>query len=255
MENTFIPFRAGLLALTLALLFSYGCNKEEDTGSLVYLNFGHTVKGQELGLNDTWYSSAAGHPFMVERLKYYTSNFSLHNTAGERIDIREVHYRDVEKPDTRAFEWEDVPPGEYTGLSFIFGLDEVVNVDGGLPNTTTNINMEWPLPGDQGYHYMKFEGRYDLNGTGVIKPFNLHTGATGNNQNYVLVDLPFQHPMAFSGGVWQINLSMDLNEWLQNPNVYDFEAFGSMIMANQNAQQMLRENGSSVFSISTIEKE
>ena len=178
MVKFFTPLRAGLLAFTFALSFWYGCNKEESTASLVYLNFDHTVDGMELNLNDTWYNCAAGHQFQVARLKYYTSNFALENTASERIELREVHYRDVEEPDTRTFEWKNVPPGEYTALSFVFGLDETVNVDNGLPNTTTNINMEWPLPGDQGYHYMKLEGRYDLNGSGVIKPFNLHTGAT-----------------------------------------------------------------------------
>jgi len=252
-----VPFiRAALLALPFALLLFYGCDKEEEAAnSIVHLNFDHTVGGLELKLNDAWYPSAAGHPFQVDRLKYYASNFALETAEGERFEIREVHYRDVEKPETRAFEWKGVPPGEYAGISFVFGLDEATNVDGGLPNTTTNINMEWPLPGDQGYHYMKFEGRYDLNGAGLVKPFNLHTGATGNNQNYVRVNLPFHHPVKMSGGAWQICLGMDLNEWLQNPHVYDFEAFGPMIMANQNAQQLLRENGLSVFSLGTVEKE
>ncbi|MCB9289789.1 MAG: hypothetical protein H6560_20965 [Lewinellaceae bacterium] len=253
MVKTITLYRPGFLAFIF--LFLLGCNKDDPGGSLLQLNFDHTVGGVELNLNDTWYNSAAGHPFMVERLKYYTSNFALQNAEGELVEVREVHYRDAEKPDTRTFEWMEVPPGEYTALSFVFGLDETVNVHGGLPNTTTNINMEWPLPGEEGYHYMKFEGRYNANGAGDIKPFNLHTGPTGNNKNYIRVSLPFSQPVKLSGGTWQLNLSMDLSEWLQNPNVYDFEAFGAMIMANQNAQQVLHENGSNVFSIRKIEKE
>ncbi len=252
-----VPFiRVALLTLPFALLLFYGCDKEgESADSIVHLNFDHTVGGEELQLNDTWYPGAAGHPFQVGRLKYYTSNFALENAGSGRFELHEVHYRDIENPETRTLEWRGVLPGEYNGISFIFGLDEAANVNGGLPNTTTNINMEWPLPGDQGYHYMKFEGRYNRQGSGDIKPFNLHTGATGNNQNYVRVILPFHHPVKMSGGAWQICLNMDLNEWLQNPHIYDFETFGPMIMANQNAQQLLKENGASVFSLSTVEKE
>jgi hypothetical protein len=243
-----------LLALPLLLMLVSGCKKDEDPG-FVRLNFDHEVNGKELKLNETWYDCAAGHQFQVARLKYYVSNFTLKNARGDIFETSEVHYRDVENPDTRSFMLKNVPPDEYTSLSFVFGLDEVTNVDGGLPNTTININMEWPLPGDQGYHYMKFEGRYNSLGTGVLKNFNLHTGATGNNQNYVQITLPFYHAMNIDGNTWNLNLSMDLNEWLQNPNVYDFETFGPMIMANQNAQIVLKANGSDVFSVLTMEKE
>ncbi len=202
-----------------------------------------------------WYHCAAGHKFQVHRLKYYLSNFNFQNADGTEFQSGHVQYIDLEDPSTLSMVLQDVPQGEYTGMSFIIGLDELTNVDGGLPNTLTNINMEWPLPGDQGYHYMKLEGRYDSLGMGPVKNFNLHTGATGGNQNYVQVQLPFANSINVTGGTWNINLVMDLNEWLQNPHVYDFEAFGPMIMANQDAQQMLKENGADVFSVRAIEKE
>ena len=231
-----------------------GCKKEENPG-FVQLNFDHQIADKALTINDLWYDCAAGHKYQVSRLKYYASNFNLHAADGSVFELKQVHYRDVENQDTRSFSLGEVPPDDYTSLSFIFGLDETTNVDGGLPNTTTNINMEWPLPGDQGYHYMKFEGRWDSLGTGVLKNFNLHTGATGNNQNYVNITVPFDHTMNINGGTWNINLVMDMNEWLQNPNVYDFETFGSMIMANQNAQLVLKQNGVDVFTVESVEKE
>ncbi|MEK7255270.1 MAG: MbnP family protein [Bacteroidota bacterium] len=242
-----------LLPFFLLLLVA-GCKKEE-AASFVRLNFDHLVQGQALQLNDTWYDCAAGHKFQVARLKYYVSNFTLTATDGSVFESDEVHYRDVEKEDTRSLMLKDVPKGEYASISFIFGLDEDTNVDGGLPNTTTNINMEWPIPGDQGYHYMKFEGKYDSLGTGVLKNFNLHTGAAKNNQNYVQITLPFHHAVTVDGGTWALGMSMDLNEWLQNPATYDFEDFGSMIMENQDAQQVLKENGKDVFSVVSFEKE
>ncbi len=252
MKNT-IVFCAIFLSVSLVMLSLSGCKKDSDPG-LVQLSFDQTVDGKPLILNEVWYDCAAGHKFQVTRLKYYASNFVLHAKDGTQHELRAVHYRDIENPDTRTFSMGEVPDKEYESLSFIFGLDEATNVDGGLPNTLTNINMEWPLPGDQGYHYMKFEGRWDSYGTGEIKNFNLHTGATGNNQNYIHISLSFPRPVKLVSGVWDIRLEMDLNEWLQNPIVYDFETFGSMIMSNQEAQSVLKQNGADVFTIRAVEK-
>ncbi len=249
-----LNFPANLPLFLFLLLFTTSCKKEESS-SFIRVNFDHLVQGQVLKLNDTWYSCAAGHKFQVARLKYYVSNFTLVDTDGQVFDSKEVHYRDVEKDETRSFMLNNVPKGEYASINFVFGLDETTNVDGGLPNTTTNINMEWPIPGDQGYHYMKFEGRYDSLGTGVIKNFNLHTGAAKNNQNYLQITLPFHHAVTVDGGTWALDLSMDLNEWLQNPTVYNFDVFGSMIMENQDAQQVLKENGTDIFTVTSLEKE
>lgn len=242
-----------LLLLVLGL-FSSSC-KKEDSKPAFQLSFEHEVAGQDLVMFTQWYDCAAGHKFQVHRLKYYLSNFNFQKSDGTAFQTGLVQYIDLEDPSTLNLLLQEVPEGEYTGMSFIIGLDEFTNVNGGLPNTITNINMEWPLPGDQGYHYMKFEGRYDSLGMGSIKNFNLHTGATGGNQNYVQVQLQFDNSINVNSGTWNIHLMMDLNEWLQNPHVYDFETFGPMIMANQDAQQILKENGADVFSVKAIEKE
>ncbi|MBK8491352.1 MAG: hypothetical protein IPL49_10805 [Saprospirales bacterium] len=128
------------------------------------------VAGQELVTNDYRYTCQAGYTFSVIRLQYYTSNFVLHRDDGTEYLLDEVHYRELGLDDTRSITLPDVPPGKYTSLSFTYGLDEATNVDGGLPNTLTNINMEWPLPGDQGYHYMKFEGNTNYPDLKMSKP-------------------------------------------------------------------------------------
>ncbi len=237
----------------LSLFAFWGCDKEKNPGFVtVYLD--HDVAGQALDFDIIKYASKAGHPFSVARLKYYVSNITLHDVNGSTFEIKDVHYRDAAENDTRSFTSNKVPSGTYDRISFVYGLDETTNVDGGLPNTQTNINMEWPIPGDQGYHYMKLEGKYDSLGTGIIKNFNLHTGPTMGNQNYIQMSFPIS-AIAVDGNSWGIYLKMDINEWLENPNTYDFEQFGPMIMMNQNAQEILKANGSSVFSIGKVEKE
>jgi hypothetical protein len=173
--------------------------------------------------------------------------------AGGLIDLTDVIYRDARDPASGILSVKDIPNGKYTNLEFIFGLDEVMNVNGGLENTLQNINMEWPIPGDQGYHYMKLEGKYDVYHTGTINSFNLHLGATGGNQNFFHVTLPISS-LAIDSDNWKITLIMDVNEWLRNPNTYDFEVFGPAIMMNQTAQEQLKANGETVFSIQSVQR-
>jgi len=147
-----------------------------------------------------------------------------------------------------------VPGGEYTHISFIHGLDEIVNVDGGLPNTTTNINMFWPDPLGEGYHYMKLEGRFNYNNSGEFRNFNAHTGPTFGNQNYIEFTLPFNNNLSMNGDDWSVTLKQDLAEWFKNPNSIDFGIYGQSIMDRQDVQLLLKENGATVYQIGPVEK-
>ena len=239
---------SGLFLLSLALL---GACKKKPTDGTVNLIFEHEVDGQPVTLNEYLYTCEAGYEYSVIRLKYYVSNIVLTRDDGEEYRLDVAHYRELGVDATRMLELLDVPSGTYTSLSFIHGLDEETNVPGGLPNTITNINMEWPLT-PPGYHYMKFEGKYKMPGTGEIKAYNTHTGPTGGNQNYIQVTLPLNN-LEIEDNSWDITLVMDLNEWYQNPETYDFEVFGSMIMENQAAQAVLKANGADVYRIESME--
>jgi hypothetical protein len=240
-----------ILAIATIPLLS-GC-KDDDKDSILRIRLEEQVANQDLIFDQMIYDAPAGHTFSVITLKYYLSRVKIINQTGTAIDLAELHYRDSRFSETELV-WSGIlPKGTYTDIEFIFGLDEVMNVDGGLPNTLENINMEWPIPGVEGYHYMKFEGKYDAYNTGEIRSFNLHTGATGGNQNYFTVSLSLTS-LTLNGQDWDITLTMDLVEWLQDPEDYDFEVFGPAIMMNQTAQEALKANGSTVFSIGSVTK-
>jgi hypothetical protein len=241
-----------LIALVLFAGFAVpGCKKDKDSGTL-QLHLREANGSLDLSFDKLIYASEAGHTYSVVTLRYYLSRILLGGAVpGTLYDLADVVYRDARDPETALLTVPDIPNGSYTGLTFIFGLDDVMNVDGGLPNTVENINMEWPIPGDQGYHYMKFEGKYDVYDSGTINSYNLHLGATGGNQNFFAVTLPLS--LVIDGNDWMVELTMDVNEWLQNPNTYDFETFGPAIMMNQTAQETLRENGATIFSVTAVE--
>lgn len=238
------------LAGALVLITWAGCTDDVAEGSL-QLKLHETVGQDPLVFDQLGYDAQAGHTYSVVTLKYYITRVQIKSGTGVVRDLAEVIYRDARVPETGLRDFGIIPNGTYTSLEFVFGLDEVMNVDGGLANTIENINMEWPIPGDQGYHYMKYEGKYDVYQSGTVHSFNLHLGATGGNQNYFTVSLPLP-PLVMDGNDWQIELSMDLQEWIQNPHVYDFEEYGQAIMMNQSAQEVLKGNGETVFSVTSI---
>jgi methanobactin biosynthesis MbnP-like protein len=248
-KSTFLK----IFTLTFILLSVLNCKKDDDSGfGLITLQLDHTVKEEPVEIEQIKYLCEAGHTYSVVNLKYYLSEIVLHRKDGSTFSNTKVHLCELSDLSTKQYIIDDVPDGDYTKLSFIFGLDETTNVDGGLENTVENINMEWPIPGDQGYHYMKFEGRYDSLNTGVIKSFNIHTGATMGNQNYIEITLPFTEAAVRSNS-WTININVDLNEWFQNPHTFDFASMES-IMMDQAAQEMLKANGATVFSITSVRK-
>ena len=245
-RSLFLAFTIVLITLTMT-----DCTKDNGTGA-VTIQLAHNVDGAPLEVEQIKYPSQAGHTYSVVNLKYYLSEIRLTDKNGFIVSKGNIHLFDIQNPASASFNLDDIPDGDYTQLSFVFGLNEIINVDGGLTNTLENINMEWPIPGDQGYHYMKFEGRYDSLNTGVLRSYNIHTGATKGNQNYVEITLPIT-TLALRDNDWTIRLQMDVKEWLQNPTTFDFVG-KEMIMMNQEAQEIIKANGASVFSIGSVTK-
>jgi hypothetical protein len=232
--------------LSISLIFA-GCNKKEESGDLT-INLVQNIAGKSLILNEWVYKSPAGHPYKLRRLQKVYSDFELIDKEGKSISFPIKHYFEFGRSETKSFVLKQIPPGTYNKLRFVFGLDEIKNKDNAYPNELDMINFKWPANLGGGYHYMRFEVTADSLGKGKIKDFNLHTGATFGNQNYLRITLPIEE-MIVDGNDYTMDLVMDLNEWLQNPQVYDFERFGFGIMGNQEAQEILKENGVDVFSI------
>ncbi|MFW5701266.1 MAG: MbnP family protein [Cyclobacteriaceae bacterium] len=231
-------------------------NDSIQTNTLTFY-FDHTVDGQGVVYNDIRYQNDAGNQFSVNTLRYFISDIRLHSYNGATVKLDTFHYRDIDIPQTRSITIKDVPNGQYNYISFIFGLDSIRNKDFALPPTQDYNNMEWPIPMGGGYHYMKFEGRYILS-NGETGNFNTHTGRLKTMdgtiyENFIHINLP-ESAFEMKDDNWEMQVYMNLNEWYRNPHVYDIENFGQAIMNNQEAQQMLKENGADAFSIGYINR-
>ncbi len=229
----------------------------QDTTTSITFHFDHTVDGAGVVFNDIRYENEAGNKYSIMTLKYYISDITLHRYKGEEVKIDTFLYRDIDNSDTRSLLIENIPNGEYTYISFIFGFSPEKNVSFSLPPTQENINMEWPDPMGGGYHYMKLEGRF-IKSDGETGSYNTHTGRLqtmdGNiNENYIEVELPFSS-INIHNDNWEVNVVMNINEWYAHPHTYNIETFGPAIMGSQDAQQTLKENGKNVFTVRSISR-
>lgn len=241
-----------LLALFTISILHTSCNKDEDPPqpSEVQVNFkfDHYVDDNMLEFNNIKYTNAFGNLYSVETLKYFISDIRLKKTDGTEVLIDEEHYIDGLDENTQTFlPATKIPEGEYTSISFIFGLNEEKNINGRYPNAPES-NMEWPLAMGPGYHYMKLEGKTDS--SGVINNFQAHTGATMGNQNFIEVSLPASGFSATESSM-TITIKMNINEWWVNPNTFDLNMM-TMVMGNQQVQQKLHDNGVDVFNLKSI---
>ena len=240
-------FSTLIIGLTFIFLAS-SCEKEDLSGTL-RVDLVQKVGNKDLILNEWLYQSPAGHPYKVRRLQMLLSDFQLIGATGQSVRFDMEHFFEFGRVDTKNFVLDQIPAGTYHQIKFVFGMDENKNLDNAYPDDYDMIGFKWPSQLGQGYHYMRFEVTADSMASGVIKDFNLHTGATYGNQNYLVFTLDIE-PMKIEGNAYQLDLVMDMNEWLQHPVIYDFETYGFGIMGNQEAQEVLKANGATVFSVS-----
>jgi len=247
-----------LLSLIVLLLAFTACKKP--TGKL-RVDFSFVVEDQPLQQDELLYANAAGNHYAVTEAQYFISHLTLTRADGTQVEVlsdKAAHYVDVDIATTLSWlPTDEIPAGRYTKVSFTFGLAPDLNVSYAYPDAPENA-MSWPANLGGGYHYMKINGWWT--GTdGTQKPFNLHSGIgqirdsegniTGFVDNNFTVTLPLEDFVVSKDEVSPLRLQMDINQWFTAPHTFDFEVFGGSIMQNQAAQEVLRDNGGSVFSI------
>lgn len=237
---------------------NYNSEAGKDDGSCQYadpltynstISFSHEINGSSFLFDTILYVHPAGQLFSVQTLRYFISDIVMHKVSGDSIYFDMAHYVDAKDYASRQYHYQQsIDNGDYSGISFIFGLDTIKNSNGAFVNPPESL-MEWPVPMGGGYHYMKMEGKYDS--SGVIKNYNTHTGMSMGVPYHFRVNLV--QPFTITKNEVDIEIIMELNNWYQNPTLYDFDVFGEAIMGNASAQQTLKENGHNVFSLGLIQ--
>ena len=228
------------------------CKKPVQNGDLS-INIKYSVNGKALITDSLCYHNEAGNEFMITEIQWFISKMELQDEQGEWIALEpRITYIDTNIPESQTLKIASIPVGKYKTLRFTFGLDEEDNQTG-IYSDPPESNMFWPEMLGGGYHYMKLNGKF-VNAESQLVPLAIHLGIGQNAdhsefyQNYFIVEDPIDLDIA-ENAENQLDLCMIVDNWFRNPNLYDFNEFGSAIMQNQAAQQILKENGKNVFRI------
>ena len=220
-----------------------------DNGSCTYdhiqlsIEMLHNIGSSSVEFDTMQYVNAHGNTYSVEKLRYFVSDFYLVGNGVPNVLIDEIHYVDAREPSTLTFvPNQTIPNGNYSGISFVFGISDNKNTSGLFVNPPES-NMSWPDVMGGGYHFMKLEGYHD--DAGVDKSFLAHTGGLNDEALHVNVTLA-NSAFTADGTDRTLYLSMDINNWFENPNTLDLNNMAH-IMADSTKQHQMQENGWDVF--------
>ncbi len=237
-----------IISICLIFILS-SCNNDEDTTTLT-VNFKHYWDISEVNstdFNQLKYTNQFGNVLSISKLRYLISNIELQTSKGQTIPLKNYLLVDVTTNENTSFS-VTVPQNTYIGLSFVFGFNEIDNIDGAYKDLNST-SWNWPEMLGGGYHFMQFEGKYE--DSGMESPFAYHHGtaraSTGVfEQNYFNVELD-----GFSiNSEKNIYINMNISEWFKNPNTWDLNQYSINLMPNYDAQKMMNQNGKTVFSLS-----
>ena len=259
----YLGFPAGfaLLVFMISMSSCHKTNIQAEKGGYLLLTFQHSVDNSPLKTDTMMYVNAAGNPYLVTEIQYFISDVVIHKANGDSLSLTQyddIHYTDTHLPETMAYRLPDtIPEGSYQSISFTFGINKEKNKSLMFVNPPES-NMFWPEYLGGGYHYMKLNGKW-RDPEGVIRPFNFHLGIgqvydasgqiTGFIQNYFYVHLPASSFEIQKGKITRVQLVMNVNEWFEDPKIFDFNVWGGDIMQKQEAMHIACENGHNVFSV------
>ncbi len=256
----------GLLFILAVLFTGVACNDNNDEPSpesgYITLTFSHDNNSQPLVFDTMIYVNKSGNEYLVNEIQYFISDVTLTSVSGDKLLLdawEDMHYVDTDIEST--FTWalaDDIPVGDYSAISFTFGISESKNQSLMFVNPPESF-MFWPENLGGGYHYLKLNGKW-LNADGGISPYNFHLGIgqiyysypdsiTGFVQNYFTVTPEISSFTINKGATTTMELTMNVDKWFETPNTYNHDDWGGDIMQNQDAMKIAAENGHDVFTV------
>jgi hypothetical protein len=193
------------------------------------------------------YVNAAGNLYSVNRINLYISSVIIRQSNGKSHISKKVFYIDPSISSKSFFDLDSIPPGAYTEITFLLGIDSSLNKTNFLPATIDNVNMAWPDMMGGGYHFMKFEGHY-LDTAGAKKGYAFHIG-----RNVHLPTLTFSCLMNQKHVDHQYNLNFDLKEIFDTPYKYDLNIEKNYTMSDSVAMSRIKNNLFNAFSLNQIQ--
>ena len=237
-----------LLTIFFFVVFSW-CSCKKDTATqlpesnpALRFDISFRVDTAAVQANKLIYHNKAGNNYSITNYQCYLSNFAMLNEKQQWVGGSDVWFADAFDAKTQRYTSYSIPAGVYSKLRLIIGLDSLHNLNDALPATAANINMKWPPEMGDGYHFLKFEGKY-VDDSNNIRGFMMHLGT---NMFKVELEIPVAYNTATDT---VLSLSMNINEWFCNPFTYSLTRQGASTMTADSLMNYIKNNGSDVLSI------
>ena len=239
----------------IAIIGLVSCSSDDDKASDILISVTNSqnwdaenITANDLGTKE--FTDENGEILKIERLRYLISKVILTNSYGDEIEIGS--YKLVDLTDNNTLNYATnilVPPGTYTGISFVYGFNEEDNIDQAYLDLNT-ASWNWPEMLGGGYHFMQLDGTFTSPTILSPLPFNYHNGTARISegvfeQNFIRVNLD---GLSIDSNT-NIDIKMNLAEWFKNPKTWDLNLLNTGLMGNYDAQRKMNENGQSVFSV------
>ena len=244
---------ASIILICIIVLSCTSDNNETITNVNTTFNFTHNWDGTIVSNSDfniIKFTNANGEDLSIEKLRYLISNITFRKSNGEDLEINAYNLVDVTNNANMSFSPSSkIPTGTYSNVSFTFGFDNDDNYQNYVDLNSASWNVPMMLGG--GYHFMQLEGKF-IDNLAVETGYAYHTIRAVDNSGAELV---FQDTF-FTVNLGEVvitddavlEIEMNIAEWFKNPNQWDLNVLGSMLMPNFNAQVMMYANGQNVFS-------
>jgi hypothetical protein len=236
-----------------------GCQQEmEDNGGTRHqyplrLTFNNFAGTEPLALN-TPYTNPHGEDITITMFKYYVSNISLVDVAGNETKLPNTYFLiDQNTPSSASFELT-APGSEYKAIHFLLGVDSLRNVTGVQTGALDPANaMFWTW--STGYIMAKMEGT-STKSTAPFSGVTYHIGGfkTGESAlRTVTLNLP-ENVVLKTTATSEIVIDGDAMKWFKG--VHDIKIATDAFCMNPGALAMnIADNYAEMFSVKEVKNQ
>ena len=217
------------------ILFSVSCKKDEiipGPGTLI-LEFDNVVGDANLELNTatTPYSNSKGEAFKITGLRYYVTAIQLKKSDGTvyadevKPDGSAGYYLiDEEDAESHEVTLKNIPPGDYTDVTFTVGID-ADQVDHGTPTGALDPAKGLFVSWDSGYIFMAVDGASPVSAE-ANDAFEYHVGGYKevpgnanlvNNINTIVLSFNGSKATVEAGHEPEVHLLYDVKKFFDGP--------------------------------------
>lgn len=249
-----------ILLFAIATLF-ISCSKNDDASTnaqpgTVKIEFDNSVNGDDLLLENSFYTKGNNEKYSVSELKYIVSNIVLIDNKGTEFTYpKDDSYFIINEKNTASLELDltEIPAGNYQQIRFGLGVDQEKYLQGATGQGDLLVQAEaeemlWAW--QAGYRFLKVEGHFKV-GTNTTETFyKYHIGSHGSTlDNYKEISLNLPVPAIIEKGkLPTIHIVADIAKIFDETHAMILND-NPQIMVNPDLSPKVADNASKMFMV------